>query len=622
MTCKVQDDLTVTDDVAIGGLATVGGTLGVTGVVTANAGVVVDNFTLDGTTLALSSGDFTVDVAGDIILDADGGDIRFKDGGVAIAVLGNSSSDFFIGTSVQDKDILFKGNDGGSTITALSLDMSDAGAAIFSGTLMMPDRLKHTGDTDTYFQFSAANTIELVAGNVATFKTTGSEVTINENSADVDFRVESDGNANMLFVDAGNNRVGVGTSAPVADFVVSNGGAAGIEFQPEIDTDTNRITNFDRAASAYMNLRLDALQIDIQPSGSRRFSVATSQTVVNEDGADHDFRVETDAQGFAFFIDAASDTVTFSNQVITMTHSGNGKQLELVSTDTDANSGPQLDLYRNSGSPADGDDLGRIFFYGENDADEKIEMVLLRTAVNDVSDGSEDSQFQIYTYVAGAQADRLHINPAETIFNESSKDSDFRVESDAQSQCFFVDGNSNVSITNAAGYIAKFESNGDGQRIVSTNVAHTMGMCAGTSYATSSNNSFIKLTGNGGAIRLTANNLGVNLNNDATSFSSASDSRLKNVTGTFTNAIEDIKTLEPVKFTWKHDTANKLNVGLIAQSVQSVLPEAVDSNDVLDDGTEYLSVRYTEVIPLLTAALQQAITKIETLETRITALES
>ena len=116
---KVQDDLTVTDDVAIGGLATVGGTLGVTGVVTANAGVVVDNFTLDGTTLALSSGDFTLDVAGDINLDADGGDINLKDGGTAYAHLSNSSSDLFITNPTADKDIHFRGNDGGSFMSAL-----------------------------------------------------------------------------------------------------------------------------------------------------------------------------------------------------------------------------------------------------------------------------------------------------------------------------------------------------------------------------------------------------------------------------------------------------------------------------------------------------------------------
>ena len=53
-----------------------------TGVLTANAGVVVDNITIDGTEIDLSSGNLTLDVAGQIILDADsGGDILFRDGG-------------------------------------------------------------------------------------------------------------------------------------------------------------------------------------------------------------------------------------------------------------------------------------------------------------------------------------------------------------------------------------------------------------------------------------------------------------------------------------------------------------------------------------------------------------
>jgi len=136
---KVQDDLTVTDDAAIGGLATVGGTLGVTGVVTANAGVVVDNFTLDGTTLALSSGDFTVDVAGDIILDADGGEIRFKDAGAEIGVISNNGTNLKIQSSVSDKDIQFFGNDDGTPITALGLDMSDVGSAYFSHDIQLVD---------------------------------------------------------------------------------------------------------------------------------------------------------------------------------------------------------------------------------------------------------------------------------------------------------------------------------------------------------------------------------------------------------------------------------------------------------------------------------------------------
>ena len=104
-----------------------------------------DNASFFSTVLPLSGGtmtgniahasDFTLDVAGDIILDADGGDIRFKDAGTEIGVIENSSSDLQIKASVQDKDIIFRGNDGGSGINALRLDMSQAGAATFNGVV-------------------------------------------------------------------------------------------------------------------------------------------------------------------------------------------------------------------------------------------------------------------------------------------------------------------------------------------------------------------------------------------------------------------------------------------------------------------------------------------------------
>ncbi len=67
------------------------GTIASTGVITANAGVVVDNITIDGTEIDLSSGDLTIDVAGDVEVNADGGQIIFKDGSAAIAELSNES---------------------------------------------------------------------------------------------------------------------------------------------------------------------------------------------------------------------------------------------------------------------------------------------------------------------------------------------------------------------------------------------------------------------------------------------------------------------------------------------------------------------------------------------------
>ena len=75
--------------------------------------------------------DLTFDVGGEIALDADGGIIRFKDGGSDIGLFSIGGTDFTIRSLVSDRDIIFKGNDGGSTITALTLDMSDSGTANF-----------------------------------------------------------------------------------------------------------------------------------------------------------------------------------------------------------------------------------------------------------------------------------------------------------------------------------------------------------------------------------------------------------------------------------------------------------------------------------------------------------
>ena len=141
----VGDDLTVTDD------ATIGGTLGVTGVVTANAGVVVDEMTLDGDTLTATD-TFTIDAATAITLDSDTGVIDFDDNGVNIGRIENSSSDFKIESRVQDKDIVFTGNDGNVGVTALTLSMSDAGTAIFGHDIKLPDNQLAKFGTDQDFE--------------------------------------------------------------------------------------------------------------------------------------------------------------------------------------------------------------------------------------------------------------------------------------------------------------------------------------------------------------------------------------------------------------------------------------------------------------------------------------
>jgi hypothetical protein len=107
-------------------------TLSSAGILDVDGGITVDNITIDGTQIDLSSGDLTLDVEGDIILDANGGDVIMHDDGTEVGRLSNSSGDFVMEVAGNNKDIVFKGEDDSSVITALTLDMSAAGNATFN----------------------------------------------------------------------------------------------------------------------------------------------------------------------------------------------------------------------------------------------------------------------------------------------------------------------------------------------------------------------------------------------------------------------------------------------------------------------------------------------------------
>ena len=97
-------------------------------------GLTVDDITINGSTIS-DAGNLTIDVAGEIILDSDAEFVRIYHNGGWIGGFQLTNNDFIIRSAVSDKDIIFKGNDGGSTITALTLDMSAAGAATFNSSV-------------------------------------------------------------------------------------------------------------------------------------------------------------------------------------------------------------------------------------------------------------------------------------------------------------------------------------------------------------------------------------------------------------------------------------------------------------------------------------------------------
>jgi len=108
----------------------------------------------------------------------------------------------------------------------------------------------------------------------------------------------------------------------------------------------------------------------------------------------------------------------------------------------------------------------------------------------------------------------------------------------------------------------------------------------------------------------------------ATSYNTSSDYRLKEDVQPMVGASGRLMALNPVNFAWKVD-GSRVD-GFIAHEAQEVVPEAVtgEKDAVDDEGNPiYQGIDQSKIVPLLTAALQEALTKIEALEARVAALE-
>jgi len=224
-----------------------------TGAVTANAGIKVDNITIDGNEIDLSSGDFTLDVGDNIILDSGDGDIEFRDTGTTFMNLYESSNHANFYNPISDADIKFQGNDGGSTITALTLDMSDAGTATFNHDVILPYNgvLAFNSVSNQYVTADSSNLYIGSGGSGRIIIDTSGHTTMPHQPA---FSVTKSGNQNNL---ANSDTVTFETEIfdQNADFA-SNTFTAPVTGRYHIDINLGLLVV--DSASAYIGLHLDS----------------------------------------------------------------------------------------------------------------------------------------------------------------------------------------------------------------------------------------------------------------------------------------------------------------------------------------------------------------------------
>jgi hypothetical protein len=269
----------------------------------------------------------------------------------------------------------------------------------------------------------------------------------NEDSNNLDFRVESDGYTHAFFVDAGNDNVGIKINAPqsalhinenggpqssgdmTTGLIVSNGTAG-----TAIQMGTNDASGFGYIKSAYVNSSQTGRPLLLYTGTAKAVSVESGETVINDDSLDRDFRVESDSSTHALFVDGGENNIGVRNS------SPLDPLHILINEDNNANrltGGNSADL------------AGGLKVENDNTAVDSFAGMFLRSNTYDVKlvastgTASNEGEFMLLTDTAGGDmALSLYIDQGETVFNEDSRDQDFRVESNNNSTALVVDAGS------------------------------------------------------------------------------------------------------------------------------------------------------------------------------------
>lgn len=362
--------------------------------------------------------------------------------------------------------------------------------------------------------------------------------------------------------------------------------APGLAFSSDVDTGL---------------FRPGANQLNIATNGVERVEFGTSQVVFNDNGANFDFRIEGTTKQDLFRTDAANDRIGI----------GTSTPETLLDVRGDVTVGPKSTT----------DEFQGISIKNGKDSSAAATVSFVDFE-NDL--GTQTAHILGEHKTDGSSALRFAVTPA------GARNTDRRVEAAR----FTGAGSLLVGTTTDYGRIHSFENGFDPNStgwLQASYVAsgtygggiafldETPGTRGYAAYVADSGNDFF-ITGHTSLTGAATG--GVKLNDRATSWTSASDEREKENLTPITGAIDKIKTLRTVTGNYIWDTATDCAF-LIAQDVQQVLPEAVNvmnKDAAVDD--QRLGLAYTQTIPLLTAALKEAISKIETLEAKVAALEA
>jgi hypothetical protein len=609
-----------------------------------------------------TSGNLTLDVADDIILDADGGDIIFKDGGSSIGRLKNNSGNFVIKSEGSDDDLKFLGNDGGSEITALTLDMSDAGTAKFGHDIKMVDNgVIRLGDGNDLSLFHDAS---------------NSHITNDYGVLYIDQRVD-DGNFILRCDDQ---------SGGLAEYIVLDGGAGDIKFTAISDIiHQSTSTNSTAGHHIFKSYNTEIMRID---GANNRVGIGTDSpdellhVYAGSAGSvsansNADLVIEDNDHAFLQFLTPANKVAGFyfgdadDNDVGSMFYDHNTNHVELNISGTQVmnidSDGPKfsiggndlyVDLFSDSGS---NQGSGSIRFFTDGaSANQTVASIVMQQEAGGGSVRKGEMLFQVADN--GAPATALKILNNKNVYGYgglySYYDATYHMALRALNGGQYIqygsgDGLSFVSVDTFpnSGASTRMYLNTGGRFLVGSTSELSPNSRVFINANSNSTNPALNLkaattTSSGSVLIFFAGDSdevgSVSMSNleqgSGVSYNTSSDYRLKeNVTYSW-DATTRLKQLKPARFNWIKDTTNTLQDGFLAHEVSSIVPEAVTGDkdamqpirykegdnipsgkEVGDETGSYSTteikaqqIDHSKLVPLLVKTIQE-------LEARITA---
>ena len=611
-----------------------------------------------------TTGDFTIDAGTDIILDADGADIILKDGGTTFGRLKRSSSHFVIKSDTNDKDIQFKGVDNSATITALTLDMSAAGAATFNSTISASGAFFHglsaQNSEATALVINGSNVVgkrELGTGAFAEAITNNNQIDngagyVTSNTMGSGFTVSATTDSNATTITQGDDlffRAGTGiTCETTADGEV---------------TISSTVTNTNTMGSGFVLEDGDGTEVTITENKEVKFvegesiDINWTDTSNGSDGDPYDltFSLKTAGPGEGTY-GSTDDGI----KIDTITVDAYGRITAVATGNTGNGDITAVRLDGDTGSTAASSGAFAAVIAGGNAITTSVSDATLTVDHNDTSTQAsvnnsgntviQDITLDTYGHVTALGSTTLSIptNNNEldngagyttntgTVTGTGSSNRIARWSSSTNISSvsdLTFDGVTLVAGTDGAtgGRVRTGDGSVSNPAFSFVGDTNTGFYCSTTDTIAAACNGIQKLTINSNGMKINNGALGVNVNTSATDGRidasndivaySTSDERLKENVKPIENALDKVSKIGGYEFDWKELTEEEKetihgneghDVGVIAQEIEKVLPEVVTERD-----SGYKAVKYEKIVPLLIESIKDLKAEIEELKGKL-----